>query len=116
MGGRKNREDPTTRTRGQQPEKENKSNRTGRNGSTECAEGGSPSVSATDGHHHTDRSWGSGRDNTGHSGGGERIVVSEGGYVGEVVEAIGGTRRTPHMDGDRIRIYFGRRRQVEGAE
>ena len=38
------------------------------------------------------------------------------GDVGEVVEAIGGPLLAPHMDGDRIRAYFGQRRRVEGVD
>lgn len=44
------------------------------------------------------------------------VLLSQGGYVGEVVDAIGGTLCTPHMGGDRIYAYFGHRRRVEGAE
>lgn len=45
-----------------------------------------------------------GRDATRHSGDDERIAVSE---------AIGGTLRSSHMNGDRIYSYIGRRHQVE---
>ena len=36
--------------------------------------------------------------------------------VGRVVREVGGTLRATHMDGDRIRAYFGRRRKVEGSK
>lgn len=43
------------------------------------------------------------------------LALKEGRVV-EVVEAIGSTLRTTHMDGYGIRAYFGRRPRVEGAE
>ena len=42
-------------------------------------------------------------------------LSQEGGHVGRVVKEVGGTLCATHMDGDRIRAYFGRRRNVESA-
>lgn len=47
----------------------------------------------------------------------ENILHShEKGNFGGVVEAIGGTLRTPHMNSDRTHAYFGRRRRVGSTE
>ena len=43
------------------------------------------------------------------------ILSQEGGQVGRVVREVGGTLLATHMDGDRIRTYFGRRLKVESA-
>ena len=43
-------------------------------------------------------------------------LSQEGGQIGRVVREVGGTLRATHMDGDRIRAYFGRRRKVASAE
>ena len=40
------------------------------------------------------------------------MLSQEGGHVGRVVQQVGGTLCTTHMDGDRIHAYFGRRRKV----
>ena len=43
-------------------------------------------------------------------------LSQEGGQIGRVVREVGGTLRAIHMDGDRIRAYFGRRQKVESAK
>ena len=43
------------------------------------------------------------------------MLSQEGGQVGRVVRKMSGTLRAIHMDGDRIRAYFERRRKVEIA-
>lgn len=44
------------------------------------------------------------------------VMLFQKGGVKEVVEAISSILGAPHIDGDAIRKYFGRRRRVEGAE
>lgn len=43
------------------------------------------------------------------------ILSQEGGKVDRVVREVGGMLRATHMDGDRIRAYFGRCRKAESA-
>ena len=42
-------------------------------------------------------------------------LSQEGGQIGRVVREVGGTLLATHMDGDRMRAYFGRRLKVESA-
>lgn len=44
------------------------------------------------------------------------LLCQKKGDVGRMVGEIGGTLLAPHMDGGRIREYFGTRRRVGGAE
>ena len=44
------------------------------------------------------------------------LLCQEGGQIGRVVREVGGTLRATHMDGDRIRAYFGRRRKVVSTD
>ena len=43
------------------------------------------------------------------------MLSREGGQVGRVVREVGGPLLVTHMDGDRMRTYFGRRLKVESA-
>ena len=45
----------------------------------------------------------------------DTMLSQKGGQIGNVVREVGGTLLTTHMDGDRIRTYFGRRLKVEST-
>lgn len=44
------------------------------------------------------------------------LLYQKKGDVGGVVEAIGDTLCAPNMDGDKKRVYLGRRHRVDGAK